>query len=123
VVIASGVTGPGYLNIRKGPWHPIRIDCQDASGAAGLVGRCVLQKARGQSQTAVPKNLAVPFEIAAWSIEETNTLRRPQCQAALSSQDVQQTIWLPRFVHLVTHAKTRHRSIIGPLYGFDAQSV
>ena len=26
--------------------------------------------------------------------------------AALSSQDVQQTIWLPRFVHLVTHAKT-----------------
>ena len=26
--------------------------------------------------------------------------------AALSSQDVQQTIWLPRFVHLVTYAKT-----------------
>ena len=62
-MIASGVTGPGYLNLRKGPWHPIRIDCQDASGAAGLVGRCVLQKARGQSQTAVPEIL--PFEIVA----------------------------------------------------------
>jgi hypothetical protein len=33
-VIASGVTGPGYLNIRKGPWHPIRIDCQDVRAAS-----------------------------------------------------------------------------------------
>jgi hypothetical protein len=43
---------------------------------------------------------------------ETQFVREPLMRlskkvvAALSSQDVQQTIWLPRFVHLVTHAKT-----------------
>jgi hypothetical protein len=46
------------------------------------------------------------------TIVETQFAREPLMRlskkvvAALSSQDVQQTIWLPRFVHLVTHAKT-----------------
>jgi hypothetical protein len=75
-VIASGITGPGYLNIRKGPWHPIRSDCQDASGRRVWSGVVSSKKCEANRRQPYQKSCGS----AAWSIDDQNTLVPQRCK-------------------------------------------